>query len=48
VDEICVVSSLDLHGSIAGSKPGFYVSTRKDDMKLSAGSELALAIAAHG
>jgi hypothetical protein len=48
LDEIGVVSSVDLHSSIAGNNSGAYVSTRKDDVELSAGSELALAIAAHG
>jgi hypothetical protein len=34
---------VDLHSSIAGNNSDVYVSTRKDDVKLSAGSELALA-----
>jgi hypothetical protein len=39
---------VDLHSSIAGNNSDVYVSTMKDNVKLIAGSELALAIAAHG
>jgi len=48
VDESGPVSSVNHHISISGNNSGVYVSTREDDVKLNAGSELAPAIAAHG
>jgi hypothetical protein len=44
VDQIGVVKNVDLHSSISSSNSGVFVST-KDDVKLPAGSEIALAIA---
>ncbi|MGB6721967.1 MAG: hypothetical protein WBE72_14310 [Terracidiphilus sp.] len=45
VDEIGVESDVDLHSGIAGANSGVLVSTKKDDVKLAAGSRLSLAIA---
>jgi hypothetical protein len=45
VDEIGALSGVDLHSRIAGQNSGVFVSQKKDDVKLAAGSELALAIA---
>lgn len=45
IDEIGALSGVDLHSRIASKNSGVFVSTKKDDMKLSAGSEFALAIA---
>lgn len=46
VDQIDVVSGVDLHSRIASMNSGVLVSTRKSDVKLREGSEFALAIAA--
>jgi len=46
VDQIGAVKDVDLHSSIASPNSGVFVSTKKDDVKIPAGSELALAIAA--
>ncbi len=48
VDQIGAVSGVDLHSKIASANSGVFVSTKKDDVKLTKGSELTLAIAAHG
>lgn len=48
VDQIGVMSGVDLHSKIASRNSGVFVSTKKDDVKLSAGTEIALAIAARG
>ena len=45
VDQIGVVSGVDLHSKIAAKNSGVFVTTKKDDVKLSSGSELLLAIA---
>lgn len=45
IDQINAVGGVDLHSRIAGQNSGVFVSTKKDDVKLAAGSELALAIA---
>lgn len=45
IDEINAMSGVDLHSRVAGRNSGVFVSKKKDDVKLSAGSELALAIA---
>ncbi len=45
VDQIGVVSGVDLHSRIAARNSGVFVTTKKDDVKLSSGSELLLAIA---
>ncbi len=45
VDEIGVLNHVDLHSRIAGRDSGVFVSAKKDDMKLAAGSRLSLAIA---
>lgn len=46
IDQIDALSGVDLHSRIASRNSGVFVSTKKDDVKLSAGSEFALAIAA--
>lgn len=46
VDQLNVVGGVDLHSSVNGTNSGVLVATKKDDVKISAGSELALAIAA--
>ena len=45
VDEIGVLSGVDLHSCIASRNSGVLVATSKDDVKVPNGSELALAIA---
>jgi hypothetical protein len=44
-DQIDAVRDVDLHSSITGGNSGVLVSTKKDDVKLVAGSRLSLAIA---
>jgi hypothetical protein len=46
VDQLGALSGIDLHSKIASKNSGVFVSTRKDDVKLTQGSEIALAIAA--
>lgn len=48
IDEVNAMSGVDLHSRIAGQNSGVFVSKKKDDVKLSAGSQLALAIAESG
>lgn len=48
VDQIGAVAGVDLHSKIASDNSGVFVSNKKDDVKLSRGSELALAIAPQG
>jgi hypothetical protein len=48
VDEIGVMSHLDLHSRIDGADSGVLVSSARDDVKLAAGSRMMLAIAAEG
>lgn len=48
IDEQGALSGVDLHSRIAGANSGVFVSSRRDDIKLSAGSQLSLAIAARG
>jgi len=48
IDEQGAMSGVDLHSRIAGANSGVFVSNRKDDVKLNAGSQLSLAIAARG
>jgi hypothetical protein len=45
VDQIDALSGVDLHSKIASRNSGVFVSTKKDNFKLTAGSEFALAIA---
>lgn len=45
VDELGALPGVDLHSKITSRNSGVLVSTKKDDMKLHAGTELALAIA---
>ena len=45
VDQIGVMSDIDLHSKIASSNSGVFVSSKKD-IKLAQGSEIAIAIAA--
>ncbi len=45
VDQIDALSGVDLHSKISSRNSGVFVSTKKDNMKLIAGSEFALAIA---
>lgn len=47
VDELGVVSGVDLHSRIASENSGVFVTTSKNDVKIPAGSEIALAIAAN-
>lgn len=46
IDETGALSGFDLHSSIGSQNSGVFVSKKKDDMKLSAGSQISLAIAA--
>ncbi|HVN94179.1 MAG TPA: hypothetical protein VMT38_10810 [Terracidiphilus sp.] len=46
VDEPGAVSGFDFHGRIGGQYSGQFVSTKKDNVKLAPGSQIALAIAA--
>lgn len=45
VDEIGALSGVDLHSKIGSQNSGVLVSTKKDDIKVKTGTELALAIA---
>jgi hypothetical protein len=42
------MSGFDLHSSIGSPDSGVFVSTKRDEMKISSGSQLSLAIAAQG
>jgi hypothetical protein len=44
VDQLGVISGVDLHSKIAGDNSGVFVTTKKDDVRLNSGSELLLAI----
>jgi|SRR5579863_7543332 len=46
VDEPSAISGFDFHSRIGGQDSGLFESTKKDEIKLSAGSQIALAIAA--
>jgi hypothetical protein len=46
VDEEGALGDVDLHSRIAGANSGTFVSTKKDDVKLRAGSQFSLAITA--
>lgn len=46
VDQLDAVDGVDLHSRVNGQNSGVFVSTRKDNFKIAAGSEFALAIAA--
>jgi hypothetical protein len=46
VDEPDALSGVDFHGSIGSRNSGLFVSKTKDEMKLTAGSQISLAIAA--
>ena len=48
VDQLGVVSGVDLHSRIASQNSGVFVSTTKKDVKIPGGSEIALAIATQG
>jgi len=48
IDQIGVLSGVDLHSNIASPNSGVFVSTRKSDVKLSPGVGVELAIAARG
>lgn len=45
VDQIGALSGVDLHSKISSPNSGVLVSTKKDDIKIKSGTELALAIA---
>jgi hypothetical protein len=45
VDEINALNDVDLHSRIVGANSGVFVTTKKDDVKLQAGSQFSLAIA---
>ena len=44
VDEIGALNDIDLHSRINGENSAVFVSTKKDDVRLAAGSEMELAI----
>jgi hypothetical protein len=44
IDVVGVLSGVDLHSTIAGKNSGVFVSTKKDNMKLAAQSQLSLAL----
>ena len=46
IDQIDAEHDVDLHSRIVGANSGVFVTSRKDDVKLVAGSQLTLAIAA--
>jgi hypothetical protein len=46
VDELGAISGVDLHSRIAARNSGVFISHKKDNMKLSAGTRFTLAIAA--
>lgn len=46
MDQVDAISGVDLHSAIARANSGVFVSNKKDDVKLSAGSQMMLAIAA--
>jgi hypothetical protein len=46
VDQLGVVKNVDLHSRISSQNSGVFVSTQKNNVKIPAGSEIALAIAA--
>ena len=46
VDDINALNNVDLHSRIGSSNSGVFVSTKNSDVKIPAGSEIALAIAA--
>lgn len=48
VDQLNAMSGVDLHSRIAGQNSGVFVAKKKDNVKISAGSEFALAIAEQG
>ena len=48
VDQLGVASGVDLHSRISSENSGVFVTTTKKNVKIPAGSELALAIAAQG
>lgn len=48
IDELGVLSGVDLHSQIAGQNSGVFVSSNKDNMKLSNQSQFSLAIGPRG
>ncbi len=48
IDVEGVISGVDLHSRIAGADSGVFESARKSDIKLTAGTQMALAIGAEG
>jgi hypothetical protein len=46
IDDVGVLSHVDLHSQVASQDSGVLVSTQRDDVKLGAGSRIALAIGA--
>ena len=48
VDQLDVMSGVDLHSRISGQNSGVFVAKKKDNVKIPSGSELALAIAGQG
>lgn len=46
IDQIGVLSGVDLHSRIGGNASGIFVATKKNDMKLTAKSQISLAIGA--
>ncbi len=48
LDQVNALSGVDLHSAIARENSGVFVSNKKDDVKLEAGSQMSLALAAQG
>lgn len=48
VDQLGVAKDVDLHSRVSSQNSGVFVSTKKNSVKIPAGSELALAIAPQG
>jgi hypothetical protein len=46
LDQVNALSGVDLHSAIARQNSGVFVSNKKDDVKLDAGSQMSLALAA--
>jgi hypothetical protein len=47
IDQLGAESGVDMHSRIDGNNSAVFVAAKKDDVKLSGGSEIALAIGAH-
>jgi hypothetical protein len=45
VDQVGVAANVDLHSNVASKNSGVFVSTKKDDVKIVAGTEIQVAVA---